>query len=229
MPKYFSHTLGAFRALFEAHLPLQVLSEYDLENAELQGIRVLVLPDVRVLSDRSSEVTRRFVKAGGGLLATGDTGLFDHTLQSRPNFSLADLFHTDYVSTREMATRDESIGLWLAAPDHPIVNDDVIKGQEATAWRNPSGPPAERGALDVVCSLTTVRARDGAQTVISLNREPGRAAEAPALLASTYGAGRVVYSAAGLDQAMFYYPNAFIGQILLNAVKWVAADRQAPS
>jgi len=52
LPKYFSHTLGAFRALFEAHLPLRVLSEYDLENANLQGIRVLVLPDVRVLSDR---------------------------------------------------------------------------------------------------------------------------------------------------------------------------------
>ena len=48
LPKYFSHALGAFRAVLERHWPVRVLSEYDLENADLQGIRVLVLPDVRV-------------------------------------------------------------------------------------------------------------------------------------------------------------------------------------
>jgi hypothetical protein len=228
LPKYFSHTLGAFRALFEAHLPLRVLSEYDLENAELQGIRVLVLPDVRVLSDRSSEVIRRFVKAGGGLVATCDTGLFDQTLQPRSNFSLADLFHADYVSTRELTTREESLSLWLAAPEHPIVNDDIIKKEEATAWRNPGGPPPERGALEMVSSLTSVRPREGGQTLVLLAREPGKAAAAPALLASAYGEGRVVYSPVGLDQAMFFYPNAFIGEILVNAAKWAAGDAKPP-
>src|SRR5262249_32390412 len=155
LPKYFSHTLGAFRALFEAHLPLRILSEYDLEDAKLQGIRVLVLPDVRVLSERSSEVVRRFVKAGGGLVATCDTGLYDQALKRSPNFSLADVFHADYLKTREMTTRDESVvSIWLSAPDHPIVDDAEIKGEEATAWRNPSGPPAERGALEMVSSAT---------------------------------------------------------------------------
>ena len=54
LPAYFSHTLGAFRAVFEEHWPVRILSEYDLENADLQGIKVLMLPDVRVLSDRST-------------------------------------------------------------------------------------------------------------------------------------------------------------------------------
>ena len=32
LPLYFSHTLGAFRALLEKHLPIRVLTEYDLEG-----------------------------------------------------------------------------------------------------------------------------------------------------------------------------------------------------
>jgi hypothetical protein len=140
-------------------LPLRVLSEYDLENANLQGIRVLVLPDVRVLSDRSTEVIRRFVKGGGGLVATCDTGLFDADLKQRPNFSLADLFHADYVSTRELTTREDNATLWLTAPEHPILNDKVIKGQEATAWRNPAPAGRTRGLEVGPASLPCGRAR----------------------------------------------------------------------
>src|SRR5262249_55103886 len=98
----------------------------------------------------------------------------------------------------------------------------------ATAWRNPSGPPAERGALEMVSSMTTVRAGAEAQTVVSLNKELSQASANPALLASTYGAGRVVYIGVGLDQAMFFYPNAFVGQMLVNSTKWAAGDAKPP-
>jgi hypothetical protein len=66
LPVYFSHTLRAFRAVFEKHWPVRVLTEYDLEDADLQGVRVLVLPNVACLSERATEVVRRFVAAGGG-------------------------------------------------------------------------------------------------------------------------------------------------------------------
>ena len=52
LPLYFSHTLGAFRAIFEKHWPVRVLTEYDLEDANLQGVRVLMLPNVACLSDQ---------------------------------------------------------------------------------------------------------------------------------------------------------------------------------
>ena len=146
--KYLSHTLGAFRALFEAHLPLRVLTEYDLENADLQGVQVLVLPDVSVLSDRSCEVVRRFVKAGGGLIASRGASLYDADLKRRPDFGLADLFCAHYLGEREARNREEGVSLWLAQPDHPILNDPAIQGQEKTAWRNPSGPPEKRGWLE---------------------------------------------------------------------------------
>ena len=64
LPVYFSHTLGAFRAIFEKHWPVRILTEYDLENADLHGVRVLMLPDVACLSARAAEVVRRFVRGG---------------------------------------------------------------------------------------------------------------------------------------------------------------------
>ena len=176
-------TVANFRRLVAGRISLGV------ENADLEGVRVLVLPDVRVLSDRSSEVVRRFVKAGGGLVASGETGLFDHSLQSRTNFSLADVFHADYLSSREMTTREANVNLWLAAPEHPILNDDAIKGQEKTAWRNPSGPPPERGWLEMVGSATYVRAREEGQALVVMSTNENKAAASPGMIASTYGQG----------------------------------------
>ena len=46
----------------------------------LQGVRVLVLPNVACLSDRAAEVVRRFVHSGGGLIATFETSLYDREL-----------------------------------------------------------------------------------------------------------------------------------------------------
>src|SRR5581483_8713118 len=52
LPRYLAHPLGAFRCLMEAHRPVRILTEYDLENQELGGVRLLVLPNVACLSDR---------------------------------------------------------------------------------------------------------------------------------------------------------------------------------
>src|SRR5262249_31637979 len=86
LPRSFSPTLGAFRAVLEKHWPVQILTEADLESGNLGGVRVLVLPNVVCMSDRSAEVVRRFVKAGGGLVATLETSLVDFDYARRDDF-----------------------------------------------------------------------------------------------------------------------------------------------
>ncbi len=228
LPQYFSHTLGAFRAVFEQHWPVRILSEYDLENADLQGIRILVLPDVRVLSDRSTEVVRRFVKAGGGLVASGRTSLYDENLAPRANFSLTDLFHANFLASRDLKSRDEAVSLWPAEPEHPILNDPAITGQEKTAWRNPDGPPPAHGWLELVAGWTAVKAAQGGETLLLMSTNENRATAFPGLISSTFGQGRVAYLAAELDQAMFFYPNAYISALLVNATRWAAHDTPPP-
>jgi hypothetical protein len=229
LPLYFSHTLGAFRALLEKHIPVRVLTEQDLEDANLRGARVLVMPNVACLSDRAAEVVRRFVKAGGGLVASFETSVYDDQFRRRPDFALADVFHAGYLGTRTVTQRVENLALSLDAP-HPIVDDPVIKSRQNTAWLNPGNPP-EHGTLALVASATKVKPLEGG-TVLATYNVNLPAVEAsirhPALIVSEFGKGRVVYFAAAVDKGMFFYPDAYMRQMLANAVRWAARDARPP-
>ncbi len=225
LPMYFSHTLGAFRALLEKHLPVRVLTEQDLEDANLRGVRVLVLPNVACLSDRAVEVIRRFVKAGGGLVATFETSLYDPQFRKRPDLALGDLFHARYTGTNTVSQRIENLALTLDAP-HPILDDPVIRAKQNTAWLNPGNPP-EKGTLALIASATKVKPLEGGAVLATFNvnlpaNEAGQ--RYPAIVAAEYGKGRVVYFAAAVDKGMFFYPDAYMRQMLANAVRWAARD-----
>lgn len=229
LPVYFSHTLGAFRALFEKHWPVRVLNEYDLEDADLGGVRVLMLPDVACLSDRAAEVVRRFVRNGGGLVATFETSLYDANFQRRPDFALADLFRAQYVTTHTVQQRTENLYLTLDAK-HPMLDDPLILQKQNTSWRNSDGPPPAQGPLALIASATEVRPLDGGRTLATYNvNEPQKEnVPHPAILASSFGKGRVVYFPASVDKGMFFYPDTYMRQMLANACLWAARDAPPP-
>ena len=151
----------------EKHVPVRILTEHDLEAADLQGVRVLVLPNVACMSRRAAEVVRRFVRAGGGLVATFETSLYDTDFQKRDDFALAELFRARYVGTNVVQQRTEQLSLLLDA-DHPIVNDSVIRSRQQTAWLNPGDPPA-KGPLALIAGAAEVKALDGGRVLATYN------------------------------------------------------------
>ncbi|MEX2169788.1 MAG: beta-galactosidase trimerization domain-containing protein [Pirellulales bacterium] len=213
LPSYFSHTLGAFRAFFERHWPVRLLTEYDLEDGDLQGVRVLVLPNVACLSDRAAEVVRRHVAAGGGLIATFETSLYDDKFNRRTDFALSDLFGAKYQSTRDVSMRDQALRV-ESDSEHPIIDDPLILERMDTAWRNPDGPPPPRGALDLVASSAIVAPTDSSDVLATFEGNP-------AVLTTEYGQGRIVYLPAGFDKAMYFYPETWIREVLVNSCRWV--------
>ncbi len=227
LPAYFSHTLGAFRSYMEKHVPVRILTECDLEDADLHGIRVLVLPDVACMSARAAEVVRRFVKNGGGLIATFETSMYDENFQKRDDFALADLFHAKYLGTDIVSQRSENLKLMLDA-DHPIISDPIIQAKQETAWRKPGNPPA-KGPLALIASAARVQATEGGQVLSSYRTTPpskDREQRHPAIIASEYGKGRVVYFPASIDKGMFFYPDTYMRQTLANAARWAAHDER---
>ena len=63
------------QALIQGRIPFDLIFEEHLED--LSRYKVLVLPDTECLSDAQLEAIRKFVAAGGGLVATGQAGRYD--------------------------------------------------------------------------------------------------------------------------------------------------------
>ena len=82
---------GMTQALLRARIPyLPVNADHIRRDADL--FSVLVLPNVGILSENQVTDIRRFVENGGGLIATGETSLFDEWGDPRSDYALADLF-----------------------------------------------------------------------------------------------------------------------------------------
>lgn len=75
---------GAHKALAEEHVQFGILNS-DVLVETLADYKALILPEQAVLSAREVEAIRRFVQAGGGLIATCDTGI------AGADFALADV------------------------------------------------------------------------------------------------------------------------------------------
>jgi hypothetical protein len=219
LTRYFSHALGAFRALMESHRPVGILTEYDLEDNRLDGIAVLVLPNVACLSDRAAEVIRRFVQRGGGLVATYETSLFDHAGERRQDFALGDLFHARYQSSLPVRTRDDALALFLTGR-HPITDDPILAKNRVTGWMQPDNP--RYGRMMLLGSSAQVRMAAGGAEVVYYREKENAPNAWPAAIVSQVGKGRVVYFPAGVDKAMFFYPAAYLRQLVRNACDWAA-------
>jgi len=75
------------QSLIQARIPFDLIFDEHLED--LAKYQVLVLPDSECLSDRQIASIRAFVAAGGGLVATGQAGLYDQWRRLRTEPGLA--------------------------------------------------------------------------------------------------------------------------------------------
>ena len=69
---------GYADTLLDCNIPFRFLSSEQLENNELDGVRLLILPAASCLSKAEAEAADRFCRNGGILLAEGSVGGFDY-------------------------------------------------------------------------------------------------------------------------------------------------------
>jgi hypothetical protein len=81
------------QSLIVAKIPFAII--FDRHLSDLSAYKVLVLSDQDALSDTQVACIRKFVEAGGSLVATGRTSLFNEWRQRRPAFGLADVLGVD--------------------------------------------------------------------------------------------------------------------------------------
>lgn len=126
---------GVYRALLESHVPFDVLSDSLLSEAAADGrlgrYDALVLPNVAVLDAAQVDVLDGYVAAGGGLLATYDSGVFDETGQEVPALRLKSLGAASIRFRREGRAAMRSSYLAVTDPaDVPGANASTMLAVE---------------------------------------------------------------------------------------------------
>ena len=190
--RFLAPYVGAYSALMRSGLPVVTLQRPHFEEG-LADFQVLVLANVALMNDAQADAVRRFVREGGGLVATHETSLMDEKGQRRPDFALADVLGVHYQTTLPAAALAVSL-----LPDHPLG----------------SGLPANPPLVHDEPLVSVVPAE--AESVGSFGESQ------PAVLAHRYGRGRVVYLPGRFDSMQCYTLTPAVERLFANAVRWVA-------
>ena len=83
---------GMYYALLEGRFLFDFVHEDKLAPEDLAKYSALLLPNTALLSDQQCRQLRAYVDAGGSLLATFETSLYNERNERRKDFGLADVF-----------------------------------------------------------------------------------------------------------------------------------------
>ncbi|MBI4551384.1 MAG: beta-galactosidase trimerization domain-containing protein [Candidatus Latescibacteria bacterium] len=125
------------RPMINRHIPFDVLIDQDFTLDRLRRYRVVILPDIRSVSDAQCALLRDYVAAGGRVMATEETGLYDEHGTRRPVPALSDL-----VRKRLTVPQDEvPLGPNRATLIPPRLEDDVFGNLFADRLQEMIGTP----------------------------------------------------------------------------------------
>src|SRR5215475_2907997 len=83
---------GLYYALLEGRFLFDFVHEEKLGPEDLKKYSALVLPNTALLSDEQCRQLRAYVEAGGSLLATFETSMYNERNERRGDFGLGDVF-----------------------------------------------------------------------------------------------------------------------------------------
>ena len=230
--RYLANVFGFFRAGLEEHLPLTIINDWNLTPEELAKYKVLILPNTACLDDAQCAAVRGFVERGGGLVASLDTSLCNEFGDTRTDFGLADVLGVNYRGLPTIGAAPAELDVNFArnlGPEYWEKRKSVWDLQRAPDSPLDSPKLQELIGKDVVnFKGQAVRVAAGAdsQAIATLAPKPDAKGETvPAIVTHTFGKGRVVYFAAGLDGANYLYAYPYHRVLLRNAIDWAAIHR----
>jgi hypothetical protein len=194
---------------------------------------VLVLPNLAAMSDAQCAAVRGFVGAGGGLLATGETSLYDEEGRRRADFALSDVLGAHVTGEHRGSFAGPAPSPWSSPEGH-------------TYLRLPAGDRpdalfgfAETDILPFGGRLEVVRPEASARVALTFvpdspqsppenvwMREP-RTTIPGLLLLARAGRERVAYLPADLDRCFGRDRIPDHGRLIANLVRW-ASRRPMP-
>jgi hypothetical protein len=237
---------GMMQALIRARIPY-IPVHADHISREAASLSLLVLPNFGAITDTQVSAIRDFVKAGGGLMATGESGLYDKWGIRQPDYTLSDLYgvhrsdpeksgsppgqrrqfvqtyHTYLRLTPELRRNVNGPNTGLEPPAtgtrHPVLQgfNETDILEYGGLLENTSTDPSAKVIMTFIPEFPIYPPET------AWMREPKT--EIPGLILNTLpGGGRVAFMPADIDRQYGRYNLPDHGNLLANIVRWAAKD-----
>jgi hypothetical protein len=185
---------------------------------ESQGLKVLILPNIAVMSESHCVAVAKFVSAGGALIATGCTSLYNENGDPRKDYGLAALFGAHSIAAagaeKQWAVQNQHTYLRISVDQHA-----VLKGFEETAILPYGGSLASlRVDAGAVVPLTFIPPFPQFPPETSWMRTPKT--DIPGLILKN----RVAFLPADIDRRYAREALPDYANLLANIVRWAAGD-----
>lgn len=207
---------GMYYALLEGRFLFDFVHEDRLEPERLRRYSALILPNIALLSDKQCQQLRDYVNAGGSLLATFETGMYDEKNQRREDFGLADVFGIRKAGEIVGTTGN---GYYARIErQHEILtgfnNTDWLPGAE---HRLPVAP-VSNPLLTVVPGFVAYPPE--------LAYPPVSQTDEPAVVLQERGTSRLAYFSGDIERTMWISGHTDLGRLLRNTISWLLRGEQ---
>lgn len=212
-------TQGIYDALLRGRYAFDFVHEDRLEPERLSKYRALLLPNVAMLSDSQCRQIGEYVQAGGSIMASFQTSLYDENLHQRADFGLADLLGIsktgDVIGTNGNAYYAR-IEAPEASPQHPLLagfnNTNWLAGAEN---RMPL-KPVQNPLLTVVPGFVRYPPE--------LAYPPVPHTDMPAVVLREDGPSRTAYFAGDIERTYWLTGHGDLLQLLHNTINWITRN-----
>ena len=215
--EYMHETIqGMYDALLRGRFAFDFVHEDRLDHEHLSKYRALLLPNIAMLSDHQCNQIRDYVRSGGSLMASFETGLYDENLIPRTDFALADVF-----GIHQAGAVIGTVGnAYYGRIDR---QHGIIEGFNNTNWlpgaqnRVPL-KPVQNPVLTVVPGFVRYPPE--------LAYPPISQTDEPAVVLREVGSSRVAYFSGDIERSYWLTGHGDLLRLLHNTIRWITGNEQ---
>ncbi len=208
---------GMYYALLEGRFPFDMVHEDRLDPEQLRKYRALILPNTALLSNEQCRQIGEYVKAGGSLLASFETSMYDENNLRRSDFGLAEVLGIH--QTGAVIGTNGNLYYGRIEKQHPILD-----GFADTNWL--PGAANRIPIASVPDPVLTVVPHFVAYPP-ELAYPPVSRTTEPAVVLREQGKSRLAYYPGNIESTMWRAGNTDLSQLLQNTIRWITGG-EAP-
>ena len=214
-------TQGIYDALLRGRFAFDYVHEDRLDPERLRKYRALLLPNIAMLSDRQCQQIRDYVKAGGSIMASFETSLYDENMKRRADFGLADVFGISMAGD-VIGTNGNPYYARIEKPDamqkHPLLGGFADTNWIAGAQNRLPLKPVDNPLMTVVPGFVRYPPE--------LAYPPAPHTTEPAVVLRETGSSRVAWLPGDVERTFWVTGHGDLLRLLHNTLRWVTHDER---